>query len=422
MKLKTKTPLFARKKILLPPLFLFALARPAEAQYETVQPPAPPVESISQLNMTNEFQVFGPTPSATAPGPYEPFRWDQFVFRPHFDYQYIQAHGILAAPGVPVNTSIQQISPGILINLGPHWVLDYTLGLVFYSSPLFSSEFNNSISLSGQTVYNAWTFGLLQTVVLTSTPKVVTAEQTDEQIYATTLTGHHENSQHISEDVELNQTIQNVAGGFEDTRTWSTMNWLNYQPQSHFNMGIGPGLGYVHAIFGPDSVYVQGQARVNWKATSKLSFQLSGGVQETFFLGGQGAGNIFSPVYGGTIQYQPFANTGISLFANRQISPSYFVGQYAENTIFGCSLNQRFLGQFYVNLDGSYNDQKYVASQIGVSADRTDHFYSFSARLSHSFLQRGNVAIFYQYNTDKSTVADYNYSSNQYGVEVSYSF
>jgi hypothetical protein len=181
-------------------------------------------------------------------------------------------------------------------------------------------------------------------------------------------------------------------------------------------------VGYDDAVFGPDSFFEQLQARLNWRASDKLSFQLSGGVEETQFLGGQGSGDLFSPIYSGSIQYQPFQQTQISLFANRSVSPSIFVGEYSEDTSFGCSFSQRFLGQIYLNLSGSYNDQQYVASANTLTSSRTDKYYSLSVRLSHSLLKRGTASIFYQYGSDDSTFAGYSYSSNQYGVEVNYSF
>src|SRR6516225_6135393 len=156
MKSKKKTALPGRKKFLLPPLFgLFVLGRSAEAQQSqssVIQPLTPPVESATQINMTNNFQVFGVHPAATAPGEYEPFRWNQIVFRPHADYTYTVAYGVLAAPSNHVDTTIQDISPGILINIGPHWALDYTATIGIYSNTNFQQAFNNSITLSGTTV------------------------------------------------------------------------------------------------------------------------------------------------------------------------------------------------------------------------------------------------------------------------------
>jgi hypothetical protein len=98
------------------------------------------------------------------------------------------------------------------------------------------------------------------------------------------------------------------------------------------------------------------------------------------------------------------------------------VGQYSENTSIGCSFSQRLFQQFFLNLNGSYNNQQYVASASDIAAARTDKFYSLSMRLSHSFLKRGTASIFYQYGSDNSTAAGYSFSSNQYGVEVNYSF
>lgn len=422
MKSRKTKAFFVRERFLLPPLFgLFVFGRAAEAQQETIQPLAPPVESISELNMTNDFQVFAPQPAASAPMPYEPFRWDQFVFRPHADYQFMDAQGILAAPGDRENTTIQQITPGILINLGPDWSLDYTATIGLYSNTNFGTEFDHSITLTGLTVYTDWIFEFLQGVVLSSSPLIETGGPTSEQTYTTAVTGHHEDSQYISEDLGVYQSIQDV-GGYEDMRGWSTIDWLNYAPQSHFDVGIGPGLGYNNADFGPDSFFEQLQARLDWRATDKLSFQLNGGIQETEFIGSEAAGNIFSPIYGGTIQYSPFAETQISAYANESLSPSVFVGEYTKNTSFGCTFSQRFFGQFYVNLNGTYGDADYVASAQDVLANRTDHLYGFTVRLSHAVLERGTASIFYEYSTDRSTFAGYTFTSNQYGAEINYSF
>jgi hypothetical protein len=429
MKSKKKNALPVRQNLVLPPLFgLFVLGRAVQAQVdtaqqpETVQPLAPPVESISELHMTNDFQVFPLRMVPTAPKPYEPFSWDQFTLRPHVDYQLIAAEGILAAPSNKVDTVIQNISPGILINLGPHWSFDYTATIGLYSNTNFGTEIDHSITLTGQTIYRDWIFGFLQTVALTKSPLIETASQTDEQNYDTAVTGHHEDSEYISEDLAVYQNIQETGGGYENQRNWSTLDWLNYQPQSHFNIGIGPGLGYDNADYGPDSVYEQAEGRLNWICNRKLSFQISAGVEETEFLGGQGAGDLFSPIYGGTIQYELFAQTQLSVFANRSVSPTIFVGEYSEDTSVGCSLGQRLLGQIFLTLSGSYNNQQYVASASDVTAARTDKFYALSVRVSHSFLQRGDASIFYQYGSDNSTAPGYSFSSNQYGIEVSYSF
>ncbi|HTV42193.1 MAG TPA: hypothetical protein VMF08_16600 [Candidatus Sulfotelmatobacter sp.] len=442
MKFKLTTAFPGLRSLFLPPLLgFFLLSATARAQQQfnpsTLQPQAPPVESTSQLYMTNSFQLFNRQPAATAPAPYEPFQWDQFVLRPHADYQYIDAYHVLAAPSNLVDTTIQRISPGLLFNLGPHWALDYTLTLGLYSNTNFGTEVDHSITLTGQTVYGDWIFGFLQSVLLTSTPLVEFGGQQDQQYYNTSVTGHHEVSPRVSIDLSLNQNIQVFSGnGFENMHSWSTIDWLNYAPQSHISFGIGPGLGYNNAVYGPDSLFQQIQARVNWRLTDILSLQVSGGVVETEFLGSQGNGDLFSPIYSGSLQLQPFSQTEISVYASRYVSPSVLVGEYTEGTTFGASFGQRFLGQFYFSVDAGYSNQKYVASAITVpvlintntiafetlNEGRTDKLYSLSCRLGHSFLQRGNISIFYAYSSDNSSFGGYSFASNQFGAEVSYSF
>jgi hypothetical protein len=213
------------------------------------------------------------------------------------------------------------------------------------------------------------------------------------------------------------------------------LNWLNYQPQSHFNIGLGPGLGYNHAVFGPDSVFVQLQGRVTWRLTDILSVEASGGFVDTLFLGSQGNGNLFSPIYSGSLQLVPFPHTQLSIFASRYVSPSVLVGQYSEGTTYGGSISQRLLHQFYLSASASYSNEKYVASALGfvlvnpttieleeLNLGRTDKYYSLSLRVGRSFLQRGEISAFYQYSSDMSTAPGYSFASNQFGGEVSYSF
>lgn len=437
MKLTITTAFPALKSPFLPPLLgLIVLSATASAQQSTIQPLAPPVESASELQMTNSFQLFNTRPAATAPQQYEPFRWDQFVIRPHADYQFTDAYHVLASPSNQVDTTIQRISPGILFNLGPHWALDYTLTIGLYSNTNFGTEVDHSITLSGQTVYGDWVFGLLQSVLLTQSPLIQFGGQVEQQYFNTSLTALHENGPRVSEEFSLNQNIQVFPGsGYENMRSWSTIDWLNYAPQSRFNVGIGPGVGYNNAEFGPDSVWLQLQARANWRITDILSLQVSGGIVETFFLGNESTANLFSPIYSGSLQLRPFSQTQVSIFASRYVSPSVLVGEYTEGTTFGASIGQRLLGQFYLSVQGGYSNQKYVASAITVAVinnntisletlnqGRTDDYYTFSARIGHAFLQRGDISLFYNYSSDKSTFPGYSFASNQFGGEVSYSF
>jgi Putative beta-barrel porin 2 len=339
---------------------------------------------------------------------------------PHMDYQFIVAHSLLAAPGDTENSTIQQFSPGLLIDLGDHWAVDDTVTLDEYSNKRFGSDFNNALTIVGQTVYTDWIFGFEQLADYSSAPLIVVAQQADVQTYTTVVTGHKEVSDHVSMDLSAEQDMYFISGGFQNSRDWTTLDWLNYDFSPRLNIGIGPGLGYVNVDFGDDQTYEEALGRLNWRATDKISFQLNGGAEEWEYLG-TGGGALFNPVFGGSIQYQPFDVTSLYFSASRGIEESYYRGEVTDITALEAGVNQRFFGQFYVGLNGGYELSQFIV-QGDTTASRTDNDYYIGARLSHSFLQRGTASLFYQYTDAQSTAAGFSYRSPQYGVELEYAF
>ena len=79
------------------------------------------------------------------------------------------------------------------------------------------------------------------------------------------------------------------------------------------------------------------------------------------FLSG-GAGPLVNPVFDATIQYNPFEQTRISITGQRTVSASYLQDQVTETTGVTASLNQRLLGKYFLDLNGSYQFVKYVTS------------------------------------------------------------
>jgi hypothetical protein len=404
---------------------IFLLSRAADTPQEIASPPPseiPNTEPVSQETQTNEFEVFNPesengtVPRSSLP---QPFKWGWLTVRPHALYQFVYATGILSTPGAPQKTTIQTFSPGILFDLGDHWSLDYTPTLRFYSNRNFQNEFDNSVTLSGQTSYENWNFGLLQSYVSSEAPLVETGTQTEQENYSTALTASDVLNDKMSLDLGAYQNLQ-LTEDFQSSRDWSTLDWLNYEFWPRLTAGVGAGAGYVNVNFGPDQTYEQLAGRVNWRATDKISFQINGGAEDRQFLGG--AGDLISPTFGAAIQYQPFDETRISLNASRNIAPSYFADEVEEDTVVGADFNQRLLQKFYLDLNAAYNWDKYVASANGISANREDDYYSLTARLSHPFLKRGTAAVFYEYSGDASTAAGFSYISHQIGVEIGFNY
>ena len=389
-------------------------------QAQSVLPSAPesattPAALLSAQN--DEMDVFAATVAQTES---EPFRWGPVTLRPHPYYQFTYASGILATTNQPVDTTIQQISPGFLIDAGSHLTLDYTPTWTLYSNKNFKNTFDNAVKFTWGGAYNDWVFGASQSYASVSAPTVQTGTQTSQENYLTTASASYSFNSKMSLDLGAAQNF-NFADQFQSSREWSTLDWLNYQFWPRLSVAAGVGFGYDDVQSSPNMLFEQYQARIQWRATDKISFRLHGGVEDRQFLSG-GESDLISPVFDGTIQYQPFEVTKLSVTAQRSVTPSFFQNQTAENTSFSGDLNQRLLKNFYLDLNGGYQITKYTASASSVAVNRNDDYYFLNVKISWAFLKRGTIGVFYQLGDNSSSASGFGFNTRQYGFQISYSY
>jgi hypothetical protein len=412
------------------------------AQSLLAPPPAsaPLVPSAVQEYQTNQavqMQVFSPSDTAPSQEDNQPFKCGPVVIRPHLFYQFLYGSGIDSSPGQSHNTIVQQLSPGVLFDIGSHWTLDYTPTMNFYSSSDFQNTVDHSAQLQWGSSFHDWFVTASQSYLKTSDPQAETAGQTDQQTYTTALNAIYNFNDKLSANLGVNQAFNyfgtgqvstNLTLGLADSRNWSTMDWLYDQLWSRFNLGLGVGFGYNQQAGSPDSIYQQYQASLNWRITDKVSFALNGGLEDQEYLSG-GASDILTPIFGGTLQYQPFGQTRITLTANRTVSSSFYQNEVVKNTSVSADFNQRLFGNLFLDLTGGYTSSSYVATVIGLSTARNDDSYTFNARLSCPFPKRGTFTVFYQYSKNISTQtgfaagsAAFGYNSSQFGFDVGYTY
>ncbi len=412
-------------------LLLFAFAAAATAQEILAPPPPeyfakPPVFGPTATNLpgmaTNEVTI------PLAPKPL--LELGPVVVRPHILYRFSYGDGIPAAPGEQVLTAINELSPGLLLQLGDHWMLDYTPTLRFYSSDHFRDTTDHAVLFSGTAPYRDWVFGLSQTFATSSQPLAETASQTDEETFVTALHAAYHMSSAMSLELGGNQNFrfftQSVTNqSLVDSREWSTLDWLNYQFSPTFGAAIGAGFGYVDVSAGSDMTYEQLQGRVNLRAGDKLGFVLSGGADYRQFIDSD-APNLLNPIYGLSVVYQLTETTTLSANGTRVVSAAYFQDQVTETTSIGGGLRQRFFKKLYLDLTGGYTMTTYKATIRNpvsiVNVNREDDYSFVNVRLSVALLKRGTVAVFYQASENTSNASGFAYTSNQGGFELGYRF
>ncbi len=106
--------------------------------------PLTPVTPVSvreqeQAGLTNSPDVFIPATEVQRSDVPNLLRDGPLTFRPHFDLQYLYGTGIESSPSISGKTSIYTISPGMLLEYGQHWALDYTPTITLYSNDKFKN-------------------------------------------------------------------------------------------------------------------------------------------------------------------------------------------------------------------------------------------------------------------------------------------
>jgi hypothetical protein len=399
---------------------LFGLAASAGAQQVVAPPPAVSVTPPAVLEAPpSELQVFSEeNPITSFPEEAQPLQLGQVTLRPHVFYQFLYGTGIQSSPGQEHDTVIQALAPGMLLVLSPRWTLDYTPTLTFYSDKSFKDNVGQSVTLTGGASYEAWTFGLSQNFTYTSSPEVQTGTQSGQDTFTTALTASCPLNSKMSVDFGVNQNL-NYPSGFQTSKTWSTLDWLNYEFWPRLTAGVGAGLGYVNAS--PNMVFEQLQGRVGWRATDKISLQVSGGAEFTQVTD-DSSDPLANPVMGASIQYQPFDQTKLSVSANRVVSPSYYDNQISIVTSVNGNLSQRLLGKLFLDVSAGYNWNDYTSLNSGVADRSASDYYSVNVQLSTAFLKRGTVAVFYNYSDNTTSERGLSYNSSQVGFNLGYRY
>src|SRR4051812_16952093 len=152
---------------------------------------APSASAVQEFNANQPGTIPVPDASIGVAPVATPFHWGLVEMRPHFLYRFLYGNGIPAQPGKDTKTVINQVSPGVLLQLGSHWSLDYTPTYYNYSSSNFSDHLDQALHLNFGTVYRDWVLNLNHNFSATSSPQVETAQQTDQQVHNTALDAYY---------------------------------------------------------------------------------------------------------------------------------------------------------------------------------------------------------------------------------------
>ena len=365
--------------------------------------------------------------SATA-SPSTPIQLGSVTFHPHLFYQILYGDGVLVRPGTPTVSTLQMIAPGLRLNLGTHWVFDYTPTQTIYSNPAFDDTLTHAISLNGGYRYGEWQFQVSQNYVTSSQSRIETGRQTDQKTYATALTASYRFGEHMALDTILNQQVLLVknppstplAARSPTTRDRFISERLNYIFSPRLRANVSVDMGYTSIDPGSDLTFTRPQVQFVWQPVQKLTFNLQGGFESRKFRSGL-AQNQTTSTYNGIIADQPVESTTISFYLTRETPPSYVVNQTTQYNRWNIVLDQKVYKSITMHTGYSEEHSNYNSNADGATA-RADKGYLYNLRLEATLFQRVGIKALYQHRKQNSDSPGLSFAGSYVGFEIDYTY
>lgn len=349
-----------------------------------------------------------------------PLFWGPFTFHPHAQYRFLYGNGMLSAPGKTGSTSLQNFSPGLFVLAGRHLSIDYTPTWSFYSSSDFRDTIAHSLLLKESTSYEDLTLNISQTYNSSSEPLIETGRQTSIREFVTNLDAIYQVAGRFGWETNFIQDVR-FTDESPTTREWTLVEGLNYRIVNGLIAAAGLGAGYVSVDPGPNMEYLRPELRVSWQIAGKLLLRAHGGLEERKYLGAN-SHKRGQPVYGLSFDYHLTESTLVIAEAKRAVGVSYFADEVTENNTWALKLNQRVLDIFGVTLGYEHSNLNFLTSRGTVGKVRDDESYSINASVSAAIRRHLTASLIYQNTHNNSSAVGYEFSSHQYGIELSYRY
>lgn len=399
---------------------------PAQAWYQTNQPPSN-LSAGPQLGT----DVLGEMTPATAVVPASfvgrpvmevppALRWGPVTAHPHLSYGLTYGDGLLASRGERENTIYHMVTPGMRLDVGKYWLVDYSPRLVFYDSDQFRDTLNHDVRLLGNGQKGDWALNLANTFAANDSPLVETGRQTQQTLNTTRFGATHPLGPKWLLDLGVSQNLR-WTGDFNNTLSWSTLNSLRYNLRPQMDVGVSVGMGYDMVEPGTDMLNERLMGNLRGKIGDKFNYTVSGGFELRQFVDTD-AGTELSPIFDASLSYELTSTTLISAHFMEQVTPSFFNDLFTTSTLVEGTVSQRLLGKFNLGLTGGYRWADFKSTSNPSDVVRAANYEFLRVSLGSRFLSRGTASIYFMWSNNDSTIEALSFSSHQFGFQLTYGF
>lgn len=354
------------------------------------------------------------------------FSYGNVSLHPHLIARWAYATGLPAAGGKDVSSTTSTYSPGLRVDAGEHWTLDYTPVWTLYSAREMNDSVDHALALSGAGTIAESPVQITGNYSTTSSILFETGQQTKQTNFGTQVQASRTFFNKIGfQTVEgmTNRTGDGVPGA----RTWSSMNSLVAGFSRKLQAGVGLGAGYDDLAGRPDTSSYSYMGRVNWIPTTKLKLTLDAGVESRHSRASGAGSDLHNPIANVALSYQPFDVTTLTLAHSQTVTNSFFVNQVTESSNLSLSWQQRLLGRLFLSTTYTHADSKFESvggPSVPVTPPpafplislpgRKDTTNGINVALTTQLFKRLDVSAGYQRNANHSSQTGFTATSTQY--------
>ncbi len=235
--------------------------------------------------------------------------------------------------------------------------LHYVPSVTLFANHSSEDTFDHDVTLDGQYEWKRLTLGLKARYQTLSLPDVDLGERVERHLFTGALTSKYDYSAKTSIELNFFNYLRNYLGNGTDSAEFRWQAWMNYQVRPKITLGVGFTYGMVNLSGGPNQNYEQLLARVRYRATEKIQFDLTAGGEIRDI---HGITTRSNGIFGLGVSYAPFNGTTVFLQGYRRTVTSAGTPPANYNvTGIEAQVRQRFLRRYYFVIAAGYQNVEY---------------------------------------------------------------
>lgn len=205
-----------------------------------------------------------------------------------------------------------------------------------------------------------------------------------------------------------------------DYDEWLGEGFAGYELSARTRIAAGGAVGRTHVNAGSSQDFQRALVKLSRVSTGSLGLNAKAGVEFRQTPKGKNT----TPVFALGADWEPVADsTKISVQAFREtVASGALAGENYLRTGAALRMAQQIGTRFSAGLEAGYEHLEYAATSSGTASGRSDDYFFAKPSLKYEFDGRRHAEVFYSFREDDSSVEDFSFNANQWGLAFGLDF